>query len=185
MKKRSQSLNLDNTGTQSASQAAQCSRTHLPMQETLRCRFDPWVGKISWRRKWQPTPVFLPGKSHGQRSLASYTPWGSKESHQTWQQRARANQKQSIFRKWSTNSSPNKLDLNSRWKKPCCFQPWKQKVHGLRNNISTQNGCVCCPTFCNPKDCSLPDSSGHRILQARILEWVAMPLSRGPSQARD
>ena len=40
--------------------------------------FDPWVGKISWRRKWQPTPVFLPGKSHGQRSLASYTPWGRK-----------------------------------------------------------------------------------------------------------
>ena len=35
-----------------------------------RCGFDPWVGKIPWRRKWQPTPVFLPGKSHGQRSLA-------------------------------------------------------------------------------------------------------------------
>ena len=37
-----------------------------------RCGFDPWVGKIPWRRKWQPTPVFLPGKSHGQRSLAGY-----------------------------------------------------------------------------------------------------------------
>ena len=37
-----------------------------------------WVGKISWRRKWQPTPVFLPGKSHGQRILASYSPWGCK-----------------------------------------------------------------------------------------------------------
>ena len=40
-----------------------------------RCRrhgFDPWVGKVLWRRKWQPTPVFLPGKSHGQRSLVSY-----------------------------------------------------------------------------------------------------------------
>ena len=35
-----------------------------------RHRFDPWVRKIPWRRKWQPTPVFLPGKSHGQRSLA-------------------------------------------------------------------------------------------------------------------
>ena len=33
---------------------------------------DPWVGKIPWSRKWQPTPVFLPGKSHGQRSLAGY-----------------------------------------------------------------------------------------------------------------
>ena len=38
--------------------------------------FDPWVGKIPWRRKWQPTPVFLPGKSHGRRSLAGYSPWG-------------------------------------------------------------------------------------------------------------
>ena len=37
------------------------------------CRFDPWVGKIPWRRKWQPTPVFLPRKSHGQRSLAGYS----------------------------------------------------------------------------------------------------------------
>ena len=37
-----------------------------------RLRFDPWVRKIPWRRKWQPTPVFLPGESHGQRSLAGY-----------------------------------------------------------------------------------------------------------------
>ena len=43
------------------------------------CRFDPWVGKIPWRRAWQPTPVFLPGKSHGQRSLVGYSPQGHKE----------------------------------------------------------------------------------------------------------
>ena len=36
--------------------------------------FDSWVGKIAWRRKWQPTPVFLPGESHGQGSLVSYSP---------------------------------------------------------------------------------------------------------------
>ena len=36
--------------------------------------FDPWVGKIPWRRKRQPTPVFLPGKSHGQKSLAGCSP---------------------------------------------------------------------------------------------------------------
>ena len=45
-----------------------------------RCGFDPWVEKIPGRRKWQPTPVFLPGKSHGQRSLAGYIPWCRKES---------------------------------------------------------------------------------------------------------
>ena len=42
-------------------------------------RFDPWVGKIPWRRKWQPTPVFLPGESHVQRSLAGYSPQGHKK----------------------------------------------------------------------------------------------------------
>ena len=48
-----------------------------------RPRFNPWIGKILWRRKWQPTPVFLPGKSYGQRSLAGYSPWGRKESDTT------------------------------------------------------------------------------------------------------
>ena len=43
-----------------------------------RCRFDPWVRKILWRRKWQPTPIFLPEKYHGQRILAGYCPWGPK-----------------------------------------------------------------------------------------------------------
>ena len=42
--------------------------------------FNPWVGKIPWRRVQQPTPVFLPGESHGQRSLAGYSPWSHKES---------------------------------------------------------------------------------------------------------
>ena len=48
----------------------------------LQCRrpgFDPWLGKIPWRREWQPIPVILPGKSHGQRSLAGYSPRGHKE----------------------------------------------------------------------------------------------------------
>ncbi|XDA85452.1 hypothetical protein R6Z07F_015228 [Ovis aries] len=43
-----------------------------------RHRFDPWIGKIPWRRKWQPTPAFSPGKSLGQKSLAGYSPWGPK-----------------------------------------------------------------------------------------------------------
>ena len=45
--------------------------------------FDLWVWKIPWRRKWQPTPVFLPGKSQGQRSLEGYSPWGHKGSDTT------------------------------------------------------------------------------------------------------
>ena len=45
--------------------------------------FNPWVGKIPWRRKWQPTPVFLPEESQGRRSLVGYSPWGHKESDTT------------------------------------------------------------------------------------------------------
>jgi len=50
---------------------------------SLQCRrpeFNPWVGKISWRREWLPTPVFLPRKSYGQRSLEGYSSWGCKET---------------------------------------------------------------------------------------------------------
>ena len=54
----------------------------LTMQETW---FDSWVGRIPWRREWQPTPVFLPGESYGQRSLVAYSPWGHKELDMTKQ----------------------------------------------------------------------------------------------------
>ena len=48
-----------------------------------RLGFHPWVRKIPWRRKWQPTPIFLPGEFHGQRSLEDYSPWGHKKSDTT------------------------------------------------------------------------------------------------------
>ena len=50
-----------------------------------RYEFDPWVGKIPWRRTWQPIPVFLPGEFQGQRSLAGYSSQGRKESDTTEQ----------------------------------------------------------------------------------------------------
>ena len=49
------------------------------MQETQRPGFDPWVEKIPWKRKWKPTPVFLPGKSLGWRRLFGYSPRVRKE----------------------------------------------------------------------------------------------------------
>jgi len=48
-----------------------------------KCGLDTWVGKIPWNRNWQPTPVFMPGESHGQRNLAGYSSWGQKESDMT------------------------------------------------------------------------------------------------------
>ena len=54
----------------------------LPAKEgDMRGGFEPWVGKIPWRRKWQSTAVFLPRESHGQRYLAGYSLWGCKESN--------------------------------------------------------------------------------------------------------
>ena len=61
------------SGEASASQCRRCRRHG----------FSPWVGKIPWRKKWQPTPVFLPGESHKQRSLVAYSPWSRKESDVT------------------------------------------------------------------------------------------------------
>ena len=56
------------------------------MQERCRgCELDPWVRKIPWRRAWQPTLVFLPGESLGERSLAGYSPWVAKNQDTTEQ----------------------------------------------------------------------------------------------------
>ena len=60
----------------SSSSSSQCRRHK-------RHGLDPWIGQIHWSRKWQPTPVFLPGKFHGQRSLVGYSPRGHKKSDTT------------------------------------------------------------------------------------------------------
>ena len=65
------------------SERLQRSRICLQCRRRSRCRFSPWVGKIPWRRRWQLTLVFLPGKSHGQRNLVGYSPQGCKESDMT------------------------------------------------------------------------------------------------------
>ena len=57
---------------------------NLPTMQEIH-GFDPWARKIPWMRKWQPTPVFLPEKSHGQRRLVGYSPWGGKELDMTEQ----------------------------------------------------------------------------------------------------
>ena len=69
-------LPLSSAGASGKESTCQCRRHK-------RCRFDPWVGKIPWRRAWTPTLLFLPGESHGQRNLADYGPWGHKESDMT------------------------------------------------------------------------------------------------------
>ena len=89
----------------------------------------------SGEREWQPTPLFLPGKSHVQRGLAGYSPWGQKASDTT--QRL----------------------INS----------YDGKLSELKMFVTHS-----CPPLCDPMDWSLPGSSVHGILQARILEWAAV-----------
>ena len=66
--------------------------------------FDPWVRKIYYRREWQPIPVFLSGKSHGWRSLASYSPWRCKESDTTEQLSTRAHYTQHFLLQFSQDT---------------------------------------------------------------------------------
>ena len=74
----------DTSGMSGVSQVALVAK-NPPVQcrRHKRCGFDPWIGKIPRGREWQPTPVFLPGESHGQRSLAGYNPCGPKELDMT------------------------------------------------------------------------------------------------------
>ena len=72
-------------------------------------RFDPWVRKISWRRKWQSTPVFLPGEFHGQRSLVGYSPWGHKESDTT---------------KWLTHTHTEQRKASNLCRRPYIQRPF-------------------------------------------------------------
>ena len=106
--------------------------------------WETWVQSQAWedlwRREWQPIPVFLPGKSHGQRSLAGYSPWGHKELD-------------TIEQLFLYHQYPGKPIL----------------CDGV---VLVAQSCL---ILCNLIDCSALGSSVHGILQARILEWVAIP----------
>ena len=98
------------------------------MQGTCtRLGFDSWVRKTPWRRKWQPTPVLLPGECHGQRSLEGYSPWGH-EGSDTTEHKARAHTHEMHFHRLQ--------DLLLKWQ----YFP-----NGCRSNtISTQIPAGCC-----------------------------------------
>ena len=70
-------------GRKESEMTEQLNRTELSMWRHKRCWFDPWVGKIPWKRAWQPTPVFLFGQFHEQRSLEAYGPLAHRGSDMT------------------------------------------------------------------------------------------------------
>ena len=130
-----------------------------------------WVTLLSlftfmhWRRKWQPTPVFLPGESQDGGA------WWADVYGVAWSR---------TWLKWLSSSH--------------CINP-VSSVHTLLEFIvAIKNYQIVawkvkvsqsCLILCSPVDCSLPGSSGHEILQARILEWVAISFSRGSSKPRN
>ena len=147
-------------------------------------------------------PAFLPGKSHGQRSLVGYSPWGCKllpspatcrgpgpaieitGSHCCLPEVSHVSP---LPPRYMSGMMPDPAFSFPRSPGPL-FRLWALFVgHGAAELVSV----VCltrakllqsCLTLCKPMDCSPPGSSVHEILQARILEWVAVPSSGGPSQ---
>ena len=129
-----------------------------------RPKFSLWVVKIPWRRIWKPTPVFLPGRSHGQRSLVGYSPGGHRRVRHDWVT-------EHSTRRWTGGA--------------------KRILRAVKHSVWCSNGVCCCcclvakSVFCDPMDYSPPGSFVHGISQTRILEWVAISISRRYSQSRD
>ena len=125
-----------------------------------RCGFSPWIGKIPWRRKWQRTPVFLPEKFHGQRSLAVYSPWGHQESDTTeWLSTYNMELKRSgihylnknMLRKIEESNHSNVGCTCARWEKNICI--WAEKFNmmegpGKHSHPSSSVVCVAWKKYC-------------------------------------
>ena len=79
----------------------------------------PGSGRIPWRRKWQPTPVFLPGKPHERRSLVGYSPWGLKESDTTEQLHFLSLSTSRFFPKWQSRLCPGMTFHLNVWMREC------------------------------------------------------------------
>ena len=123
-----------------------------PGRSCRSCKFDPWVGKIPCGKKWQPTPVLLPGKSYGLRSLVGYSPWGRKESDTT--ERLHFTSLSKVPRHAGKAGNPFQTTQGNRLS--CRDQ------EGRWGSEEAVPGCL---TLCDPMDCSLPGFSVHRIFQ--------------------
>ena len=100
-------------------------------ESVLQCkrpRFDPWVGKISWRRAWQPTPVFLPGELHGQNSLVGCSPQGRKELDMIERLTLTC-----TFVNWVKEIIPTK-----RWASSSLLRAWIQQNDGGTANLHSR-----------------------------------------------
>ena len=118
-----------------------------------RCGFDPWVRKILCRRKWQPTPVFLPGESQVRGSLVGCRLWGSRVGHD------------------GSDLAAAAAGRLSGSKTGTFLAYWNIVAAAAAKSLQS------CPSLCDPIDSSPLGSSVPVILQARTLEWVAIYFS--------
>ena len=141
----------------------------------------PGLGRSPGTENGNPLQYFLPENFHGQRSLAGYSPWGCMDftvhgvakSQTQWSNRAQ--QTHSIYVLPGTIATSFIYIVS--------FNP-QGNLFSLLSSLCAMHvqSLQSCPTLCDPMDCmDPPGSSVHGVLQARILEWVAMPSSRGPS----
>ena len=131
---------------------------------------------MHWRRKWQPTPVFLPGESQGRGSLVGCRLWS----------RTRRTRLKRLSSSSSSSASHDCVRLHrrqpTRLPRPW-YSPGKNTGMGWHFLLqcmkakSESEVTQSCPTCSNPMDCSLPGSSVHGIFQARVLEWGAIAFS--------
>ena len=136
--------------------------------------------ECSWRRQWHPTPVLLPGKSHGRRSLIGCSPWGRTELDTT--EVAAAAAAAESLQPCLTLCDPHRQQPT---RLPC---PWDSS--GKNTGVGCHFLLQCmkvkresevsqsCPTLSDPMDCSLPGSSIRGIFRARVLEWGAIAFSQ-------
>ena len=145
---------------------------------------------MHWRRKWQPTPVFLPGESQGQRSLVGCRLWGRTESDTTEETQHLVNCDKGP---WLTNSRRicKFIPIKVLLLKEFLMHPGRAaqpRAERLLSRFWVMRLPVCpqsCPTLCIPTKCSPPGSSARGILQARTQLWAASPFSRGFYPPRD
>ena len=142
------------------------------------CGFDPRNGQIPWRRAWQPTPVFLPGESHGQRSLVGYSPWGCKQSDTNqW-----LNKYKTVAKNFPKTSS---VDVFTRWKSkplwPVLFFPMDRsdQIMILFRNLYLSTFDLI-PVFSDALYCPEKISSSLFSLQTPILFCTCLSTAFSP-----
>ena len=139
----------------------------------------PWIRKIPWRRKWQPSPVFLPGKFHGQRSLVGYSPWGCKESDMTKWLSTRLNE---VIRVGPSSNKAGVLRRKERNTREFPFSPdaYREKAKGGQRKrlatISQQERTQTKPTSMAPRSwtSSFQDCEKKLLGTFLVVKWLGL-----------